>query len=405
MNGLMELRERLKNFYEDYDFVIRPVFRFVLALISLIALNNQIGYLEVLNQVFVVLILAVICAILPINGLVLICSVVIVAHSMALSVETGAFAIILYLLMVLLYFRFVPKDALAIILIPVAFVFHVDAAVPVALGLIRGPVSTVSMIFGLISWSYVQSLPADIAPLVNSDESSLLDVIQAMPRALFTTKMLLLLIVSVIVLLIVAMIRKLASSHSWEMSIAVGSILYVGLKIVGSLLLGVDIDILAEIFGTALSVGICLVIEFFNFCADYTRTEYLEFEDDHNYYNVRVTPKRTTEYMESLDRDATEDMSQIPSDDSRFMESEQQNEVSRKFEGINLQSKLEESLKTLNTNQSGKENGTGDTTTRIYRRSGSVSHRWDDLETGDDDEDRNTSGDTRVISPGRKNLK
>ena len=393
MNGLMEFRERLKNFYEDYDVVIRPVFRFVLALISLIALNNEIGYLEVLNQVFVVLILAVICAILPLNGLVLICATVIVAHSMALSVETGAFAIVLYLLMVLLYFRFVPKDALAIILIPVSFIFHVDAAVPVALGLIRGPVSTVSMIFGLISWAYVKSLPAEIAPLVNSDKSSLLDVIQAMPRALFTTETLLLLIIGVIVLLIVAMIRKLAGTHSWEISIAFGSVIYVGLKIVGSLILGVDIDILTEILGTALSVLICLIIEFFNFCADYSRTEYLEFEDDHNYYNVRITPKRTTEYMEALDRDTTDDISQIPADDSRFMESEQQNEVSRKFEGINLQSKLEESLKSLNTNQSGKENDAGDSSAR------KPTYGWGDLETGEDTEDRDTTGDTRIISP------
>ncbi len=384
MSDMISFREKLKNFYADYDVFIRPVFRFVLALLCLIAINNEIGYMEVLTQIFVVLILAVICAILPINGTVLICAAVIVAHSMALSVETGAFALIVYLLMVLLYFRFVPRDSLAIILVPAAFIFHVPAAVPITLGLIRGPVSAVSMIFGLISWAYVNSLPTQIAPMLQKEDTSLLDVMQAMPQALFSNRIILLIIISVGVILIVSTIRRFVSVHAWESGIFVGAALYLGLELAGSFILGIDIDILPEVLGTAVAVVVCLVIEFFNFSADYSRTEYLEFEDDHNYYNVRVTPKRTSEYMETMEREAPEP-SAIPSDDSRFVESEQQNEVSRKFEGINLQSKLEESLKTLNTNQRGRENAPEE---RTYSGDGMK----DDLQ---DDE---PSGDTKVLN-------
>ena len=43
-------------------------------------------------------------------------------------------------------------------------------------------------------------------------------------------------------------------------------------------------------------------------------------------------------------------------DDALFIQRREPSEVEKKFEGINLQSKLEESLKTLNTNQTGREN-------------------------------------------------
>ena len=110
MNSLLELRERMNEFYADYDVYIRPVLRFAIAIISFMAITNTIGYMSILNNLFVVVILAVICAILPLNGVVLIGCALIVANGFGLSPIVGAFALALYLLMVLLYFRFVPKD-------------------------------------------------------------------------------------------------------------------------------------------------------------------------------------------------------------------------------------------------------------------------------------------------------
>lgn len=151
MNALLELRERLIRFYTDYDVYIRPLFRFALAVVTFITLNDRIGYMSQLNNLLVIIILSVICAILPINGIVFIGTVLIVANSFGLNVGVGAFAVVLYLLMLLLYFRFVPKDALAIILTPVAGALHMPMAVPVVMGLMRGPVSAITLIFSVLS--------------------------------------------------------------------------------------------------------------------------------------------------------------------------------------------------------------------------------------------------------------
>jgi hypothetical protein len=45
------------------------------------------------------------------------------------------------------------------------------------------------------------------------------------------------------------------------------------------------------IVGSVVSVLVALVVKFFVFSVDYTRTERLQFEDDEYYYYVKAVPK------------------------------------------------------------------------------------------------------------------
>ena len=45
------------------------------------------------------------------------------------------------------------------------------------------------------------------------------------------------------------------------------------------------------ILGIILSVLAALIYQFFVFAVDYTRTEYLQYEDDEYYYYVKAVPK------------------------------------------------------------------------------------------------------------------
>ncbi len=159
MNALLSLREKMKDMYTDYDVYIRPVLRFALAIVIFLAINSKLGYMTILDNLFVILVLAVICAILPMNSILIMSVVLITAHCFGLRMEVGAFALLLYLMMIVLYFRFVPKDALVIILTPVAFILHMPVAVPLILGLIRGPISAVSVVCGVLSWKLIESVP------------------------------------------------------------------------------------------------------------------------------------------------------------------------------------------------------------------------------------------------------
>ncbi len=355
MNGLLRFRESIKSFYAGYDVYIRPILKFALALLIFMEINEQLGYLSILNNIFVVIVLAVICAILPLNGTVVIGAVMIVAHCFFLGTEVGAFALILYLLMLLLYFRFVPRDALAILLTPIAFRLRVPAMVPVSLGLFGTPVSAVSAAFGVISWEFVQMVTTVIEPMKNTTDSSLLDVLQIMPKTLISRDMVILMITFVIVVLAVCVVRKLITTFNWEIAVIVGAALYLVLSVGGSMLLGTEIDYKETLIGIVITVIACLFLEFFVFSVRYKGSQYLQFEDDHYYYFVKAVPKliaadkedrfddfasdKRVRGMKVSGGEETEDGVQTDPDEPEMGKDN--------FDDVDFKSKLEESLKNL----------------------------------------------------------
>ena len=60
MTALLELKQRIKNLYSQYEIYILPVLRFVLAMVYFIWINKNMGYMTQLNNIFIVLILALI---------------------------------------------------------------------------------------------------------------------------------------------------------------------------------------------------------------------------------------------------------------------------------------------------------------------------------------------------------
>ena len=63
------------------------------------------------------------------------------------------------------------------------------------------------------------------------------------------------------------------------------------LGLVGNIVLSVDLSLVSLIVGTALAIGFGLLAEILFLSVDYTRTEYVEFEDDEYHYFVKAVPK------------------------------------------------------------------------------------------------------------------
>ena len=349
MNLLIRLKDTLKDIYADYDLVIRPVLKFGLAILAFLIINNELGYLSALNNLFVLVILSVICAILPLNGIVVIGVLLIVAHCFGLGVEVGGFAAILYLLMTLLYFRFAPKDALAILMTPVAFICHVPVAVPLCLGQIRGILSSIAVAFGILSWSFVKSVPAEIEPLKNLQDVSLLDVLQAMPNELLTQETILRIIVFIAVFLIVAGVRRLGSNYAHEVGIVLGAVAYMFLTVFGARMIGMELDFQEVLINTVGSIAIAFFLKFFYFSADYSASERLLFEDDRYYYRVKAIPKRSPVDSRTGELLEAESDAEMPYVDVKRFRAIREEEMDRKFKGINIQSKLEQSLRNYRT--------------------------------------------------------
>ena len=347
MNIIVKITDKFREIYADFDVVIRPVLKFGLAVLILLLINNELGYMSMLNNLFVLIVLAVICAILPLNGTVLIGTLLIVAHCFGLGVEVGAFALILYLLMLLLYFRFVPKDALVILLTPVAFICRVPAAVPLALGQIRGPVSAFSVACGIVSWQFVRSVHDTIEPMKNLPDVSLLYMIQSMPRALLTEDLIFQIIIFVVVFLVVNAVRRLGGNYAYEKAVIAGGVVYAILEVAGSQILGISADVTQIAIGTAGSFLIAWILKLFYYSADYTASEHLQFEDDRYYYRVKVIPKLHPVDSRTGDALKKENEAEMPDIDTKKFRRIREEEMEQKFKNVDLQSELEQSLKSL----------------------------------------------------------
>ena len=94
-----------------------------------------------------------------------------------------------------------------------------------------------------------------------------------------------------LVLMVVYAIHRMSTDYAWYMAIGSGAVLNVVLFLTGGLIMQVRISLLGLVIGTAVSVLIALLVEFFVFSVDYSRTEYAQFEDDEYYYYVKAVPK------------------------------------------------------------------------------------------------------------------
>ena len=139
MATLLEFRGLVKRFYAKNDVYVKPAIKFMLALASFLLLNSKIGFMQQLRSPVIAIVLAFICALLPMNGIVVFAGVLMIAHAYALSLEACAVTAGLLVVMYLLYFRISSRMGILLIITPICFMLKIPYVVPLLGGLLFGP--------------------------------------------------------------------------------------------------------------------------------------------------------------------------------------------------------------------------------------------------------------------------
>lgn len=139
MTTFLEIKQKIKNFYSQYEIYIIPFLKFVLAMISFIWINSMLGFTEALSSPFVVIILALLCAILPANLILYLSFALVIGHCYGIGIEVAAFALVLILFMLILFLRFSNKVNLVMVFTPLAMGFHIPALLPIGGGTVDQP--------------------------------------------------------------------------------------------------------------------------------------------------------------------------------------------------------------------------------------------------------------------------
>ena len=294
MTNLLVFREQLNKFYSKYELYITPLCKFLLALVSLMVINSRIGYMSTLKNAAVVLILALLCSFLPINLTIVIAAAVTLAHLYAFSVECAIVALAVFLLLFILYFRFSPKDTLAVLLTPICFVLKIPYVMPIAVGLIGTPASSVAVASGVIVYYMLAGMNESASVLNTFDADGMVDKFRYCIDTLMGNRAMMVAIVAfAATVLVVWFIRRLSIDHAWTIAMITGALLNILILLFGDLMYSTDISIIGLILGSIVSVLLVKVLQFFVFNVDYSRTEMVQFEDDEYYYYVKAVPKNT----------------------------------------------------------------------------------------------------------------
>lgn len=292
MTGLLEIRERLRNFYGKYELYVTAGAKFVLGLVTFFLINSQLGYMERLDHPAVALLLALVCAFLPMNVMVVCACGMILLHLSALAIEACGIALCLFLLLFFLYGRFAPGNGCMAILTPILCLFKIPQVMPVAAGLLRGPSSYLSVICGAMVFFYVEGVKVNIVNFTSMEEAEGTAKLTAALKMLASNReMYLVLAAFFFTSLVVYVIRRKSVNHAWKIALFVGSLVQMVILLTGYILLGMPEKIQWVLIGTLVSVVVSLVLEFFFYNLDYSRIERVQFEDDEYYYFVKAVPK------------------------------------------------------------------------------------------------------------------
>lgn len=296
MTKLLEIKNQCVRFYSKYETYLYPVVKFLVAFVLFQMINTEIGYMERISRLPVALVLALVCAILPAYAMIWLAAIVILLDMYALALEVALVTLVLFAVIFFVYFRFAPKDGIAVALTPICFKLHIPYVMPLGCGLLREVYSVIAVVCGTIVYYFLDGIDQNAPALMSVTEeegagaSSKFSI--AVGLLLNNKEMFFVIAIFVVAALVVYLVRRLEVDYAWTLAIISGILIELAGIFTGYLVLGISGKTLWLLVGSILSMLIGFVLQFLFMNLDYARTERVQFEDDDYYYYVKAVPKR-----------------------------------------------------------------------------------------------------------------
>lgn len=292
MTSLLEFRGAAKRFFQKYQILLMPLFRFVLAFAAVHTINQSLHYHARVASTVVELGLSAVGALLPPVVLILLCALLAVFQVYSASPILAALVLVIFAVLYCFIARFSGKYGYAVVAIPVLFTFHMPYLIPLLLGMIATPMAVFPATCGVIVYYVFDVIKqAAVRQDITSLDSALALYIDVIDGIASNREMIVTAAIFAVTILVMWLIRKLHFEFVFEITIALGAVIC----IIGFLLADLQLDIGGEIgtmiLGVLGSAVLVYLAQFFRMLLDYTAVEYVQFEDDDYYYYVKAVPK------------------------------------------------------------------------------------------------------------------
>ncbi len=292
MTTLLEIKEWMKQTYGQFSMYIKAGIRFLTGIIVFMMITYKVGYMLPLKNPVVPILLALVCTFLPINLMTVFAMLLLVAHLYSLSLEIALIMVLIFVILYLLYYRFSPRYGFVLLLTPVLFVLKIPYVMPVVLGLVATPVTVIPLAFGTIVYYllyYIYQYGASVTSAASGDNVQ--KYAYVFENALKDPEMYLFMVTTAAAVFLVYFIRRLSADKSWMIAIVTGAVSELLIMLIGNFALDISIGVAGLVIGILVAILAGFVLQFFVFNVDYSRTEYVQFEDDEYYYYVKAVPK------------------------------------------------------------------------------------------------------------------
>ncbi len=292
LTKLLEFRGIARRFFQKYQLIIEPIFRFAISYLAFHTINTALAYNKTVANPVIELGLAAVGAFLPPVILILLCAMLAILQVYSASPILAALVVVIFAVLYCFIARFSGKYGYAVVAVPILFVFKMPYLIPLLLGMIATPMAIFPTVSGVIVY-FVFKVIQEAA--TRQDISSLdatlalyIDVVNSLfkHKEMFVTAA-----IFAAVILVMWLVRKLRFEFVFEITIVLGAIINILGFLLANLQLDINVGTGSMILGTVISMLLVFVAQFFRVVLDYTSVEHVQFEDDDYYYYVKAVPK------------------------------------------------------------------------------------------------------------------
>ena len=307
MEQVWKFRRLCINVAEEYDFLFVPLLKFVVAFLAFSTINKEIGYMTMLDNMFILLALSLLSAVLPNMVMIMLAAVLLILQSYGVHLFACVFVVLMLLLLYIFLQRFSDKYSLLLILTPLAMHFGLAPVVAVAGGLLLEPVALLPICSGTLIYAIISVVAQCAATIHGVEIKEFTTVItQLLDSVMGKTDTVLLLIIMASVFLIVYALRRLSVAYSWQIALACGAVAFLVLLMAGGFFMETSMAAGKMFPGILAAVLLGELLVFFCSGLEYTKTQRLQFEDDDYYYYVKAVPKIDGDYFDEDEEEEPE---------------------------------------------------------------------------------------------------
>lgn len=291
MEGFLELQQKIKRWYARNEGYVLPVVKFLTMLGVLLMLNWHLGYRLFLMRWVLVILASLVSCLLPWSGLTAIVVLWLVGHMTAISWEASVVLGAVLLLDAMLHYLFLPGASFLIVLVPMAFCLHVPYLVPLLAGIFGGPLAFIPVCEGVMMYCFLSGIETNAAYLLDTTREITEQFASSTAGISGNTAFVTALIAFGACTIVVYAIHRMSFDYARYIAAGIGAVVMLVVYLIAYLVFGADVSPAAVLLGSLVSFALAEFFSVWDGALNYTKPEFLQYEDDEYVYYVKAVPK------------------------------------------------------------------------------------------------------------------